>query len=256
MAKRYKNYQLNSKDDYLYVLYMLIVQVKTQLDKYKKYNDELMEYIHEKNSNIENYIDKYAYYTFTDKIHDTSMSIIKCLADQQDTSMSYLMFRKIIDKKRSLYNLDNLSEEISNHLKELRDVRNWSFHNAQSNFVASKEYVIKQVPNELRKPEYFKYNFNPIIIEDYQNYDIRHFISLYFHTDKRINIYDKILDQMIIDFEKIYGENITIEVKKIENPKEFFDADYTIAQLSMAMQRDYDGSDKKYNELFIKKRQQ
>lgn len=237
---------MESKEDYLFVLYSLIAYVAGALDDYKHYNNELITFLNMKHDNSEETVDKYTYMDFTNKTHDVSMSLIMYLVDCQESSMSYLMFRKIIDKKASLFKIKELSHEIKEMLNELRDVRNWTFHNPQSSYVASKEYLIKQLPTEFRKPEYFTYRFKPIIIDDYLNYDIYNLISLQIHIEKRIVTYEQILEQMINDYECLLGEKVEVQFKVIEEPKRAFDSNYAVAQLSMSMQRGYDGSDQSF----------
>lgn len=259
MAKKWKQYGLNNKEDYLYVLYTLISNVVSALDRYQIHYKELDLYIYKNvkhDTSIDKYlynpVDKYTYHSFIEKIHDTSMSLIKYVADCQDSSISYLMFRKLIEKRTHEFGLSLIDTKIKEYLDDLRDLRNWIFHNPQSMLNAHKEMHTKGLPKELRETLKTEYRFNPIIIDEYEYFELENLISLMLHMKKRIEIFNKILVQMTKDFEELYGEKISIEYNYIKEPKKYMDYSYSVAQLSMAMQKSrYDGSQEEFERITL-----
>lgn len=140
--KNYKNLNFNCKNDYLYALYGLITYVVSNLRTYKRYNDQLWRYLDELGEDIE-YVSAEIREEWEDKIQNVSRKLMMGFIDEASTGFSYVMFRKLMDK--TSYKLSELSDDVKKNLKELRYVRNWSFHLAQSDFVASKEVFLQHL---------------------------------------------------------------------------------------------------------------
>lgn len=163
--------------------------------------------------------------------------------------MSYVKIRKILSKTE--YKLEPLEEEIQIELDELRDVRNWSYHLPQTDFVAAKEVLFKSIPKELHK--YVEYNFNPIKVGIPKKCSVSIMVSLYLHTERRKKVFEKIFNCMINDFEKLLGEKVNI-IEVPEKPLVLVGENLSTAQLSMAMnKRKYDGSDEAYEKITFQK---
>lgn len=249
VKKNYKNLDFNCKNDYLYALYSLIINAVKNLNKYKRYNNELSNYLSSLDESIE-YISAEIYEEWEDKIQNTSRALMMVFVDEASTGFSYVMFRKLM--KKTEYKLNDLSRDVEDNLKELRDVRNWSFHLAQSNFVASKEVFMKSIAPDFQK--YITYDFNPIKIPKDIEANILLLHSLFIHTDSRITIYDELIKCMVSDMELLLGQKVSFV--ELINPKiEMFDNGFALAQLSMAMQkRKYDGSDEAYEKITLQKK--
>ena len=242
--RNYKNINFNCKDDYLSALYSLISLTVQDLNRYKKYNSNLLAYLISLGEN-DKYIPNEVFEEWEDKIQNRSRSLLMDFVDEASTGFSYVMFRKII--KKTEYKLNDLDEGVEAHLRELRDVRNWSFHLAQSNFVACREMFMKSVTPEFQK--YVMYQFNPIKIEKNISASVLLLWSLFYHTEKRIEIYDELFGCMIADMETLLGEKLNFI--EVVNPRvEFWGNGTALAQLSMAMQKKkYDGSDESYEKI-------
>ena len=248
--KNYKNMNFNNKEDYLYALYGLIEYVYPLLEKYIRYNGQLGQYLEEIMGKKQKYIDFDTCEEWKDKIQNVSHGLLKGFVDEASTGFSYIMFRKLMNKTK--YKLSDIPRDVDEDLKELRDVRNWTFHLAQSDFVASKEVFDKSISPEFKK--YIVHQFNPIKISKYRVAETIMMASFYDHTAHRIKVYEKVFGLMKNDFEILLGEKIQI-AECMNDIYYFFDNDFATAQLSMAMQKKkYDGSDEQYEKITGRKK--
>lgn len=248
--KNYKNMNFNNKDDYLYALYGLIEYIYPLLEKYIRYNGQLGLYLEEIIKQNKQYIDFDICEEWKDKIQNVSHGLLKGFVDEASTGFSYIMFRKLMNKTK--YKLSDIPRDVDEDLKELRDVRNWTFHLAQSDFVASKEVFDKSISPEFKK--YIVHQFNPIKISKYRVAETIMMASFHDHTAHRIEVYEKVFDLMKNDFEILLGEKIQI-AECMNDIYYFFDDDFATAQLSMAMQKKkYDGSDEQYEKITGRKK--
>lgn len=175
--------------------------------------------------------------------------MITTFVDDANGAISYVRKRRLLEK--TPYKPQGLDQEVDGNMRELRDVRNWSFHLPQTNFVAMKEVYFKNLPKELR--QYVKYEFNPIKVGVQEKCSIKFLESLYLHAAKRIEVFETILNSMLRDFEDLLGEEVSV-VEIQEAPGGFMGASTVSAQLSMAMnRRKYGGSNEKYEEITFQK---
>lgn len=143
--QQFKQYRINSIEDACFVLGSLISEVIRNLDKYDGYILELEALIE---SCKEEYVPAKVYDDINDKLLFRQYQILKQITDHQKSSFSYIDLRKLLEKNRYLTN--PLSEKINKCLDELLAVRNWTFHNPQSLFVASKEVAERSIPAEIK----------------------------------------------------------------------------------------------------------
>ena len=246
----YKNFNFNKKEDYLYGLYFVISTAYDGIKKYKRHIKELSEYqikiIQEKCE----YIDSSIYQEWMDRHQNTMHLLLKCFVDNTSTGFSYVMFRQMIARSTYAKLLPEQPETIKKDLEELRDVRNWTFHFAQSDIVANKEIFLQSVPQELRKSVI--YNLNPIVIEEYSKVSAVYIDSLRCAMERRLKVFTEIFEQMKIDYESVLGTEVSIVERPIKL-LEYGHNDFAMAQLSMAMQKkQYDGSQESFEEITMK----
>ena len=245
--KKYKRLTFEKKEDFIYALFRLIIQVSSSLQQYKTYaldlEKEVEPFLRKEEGKTNSFISADLYNSIHRKLHDVSSELMKYIADLQDSSISYNMFRKIVDNNKAIVSLPSLSDDVQHEIKELLDVRNWSFHNPQSLYVADKEKFDKQIPKELKQFIDWNMTFNPIKIIVPTKYDACCLVSLYIHVSKRIEIFEQILKSMLNDYSALLGRSASIEI--IHDPgitPLFSDSDSQI-QLSMAIQKGkYSGS--------------
>lgn len=249
MGKDYKLFNFNSKDDYLFVLYGLISRMYKSLKRYKRYQEGLENYLLSLIDEEMIYVDTDICEEWQDKVLSVSRGIMTVLIDEVKGGISYVKLRKMLNKTE--FKLEPLGDDIEKELAELRDVRNWSFHLPQTDFVAAKEVFLKNIPKELH--QCVTYNFNPIKIEVFDKTNRMFLESLYLHNKRRIEIFDKIFAEMIKDFETLLGQHVEV-VEINEKPAELLDETSATIQLSMAMnRRKYDGSNKMYEKITFQK---
>lgn len=252
--KKYKLLSFEKKEDFIYALFRLIIQVKSSLEQYKKYTSDLesdVEPFLKTEGSLENlFVSADSYNSIHRKLHDVSADLMKYIADMQDSSISYNMLRKIADRKKSIISLPSLSTDVVNEIKELLDVRNWSFHNPQSLYVADKEKFEKQIPDELKQFIDWNMTFNPIKIVLPTKYDACCLVSLYLHASRRIKVFELILESMLKDYSALLGKKASIEMIHDPGITPFLsDSDRQI-QLSMAIQKgQYSGSLEDYRRI-------
>lgn len=272
----YKIYPVKTNENALEILGDLIINVINNLNLHLKYHEELRELaikyfnkadeVERESRNITIPTDEYL--NIKDKLLYRQMKLLLILADEQKTSFSYKNFRKFLKDKGFL--TDNLPEKISNHLNELLKLRNWTFHNTQSNYTAKQEVAQKEAPPFCE----VRHIFNPLILLKYSYIDIKELMSYDKVLEYRENIYTSILEYMKKDYESIYklipeyksgyeliftpGGPKTIKkdgpvqyiIKNIDGTKDFMGLSSKAVQLSMAIQKSqYDGSDEKYNDI-------
>ncbi|AQR93101.1 hypothetical protein [Clostridium saccharoperbutylacetonicum] len=241
--KNYKRFSLDSRLQFIKYLNKLICQVLRQLDKYKKYEQELEDIINEhilldKDDNLVSAknINAYEYESIDAKLHNVSMELVKIIGDNTNDSASYLKFRRMLEKNTIELPFNQLSEEIQSYLKDVNDLRNWMFHNPESLYVSEEEYAKASIPADFRPYVTMSFRSSPIIILSPEEYSIEMAFSLLKHSTKRIEVFDKILANMVNDYELILGKRLDIQYKKI--PLRTLDDDSTdIVQLSYAIQK-------------------
>lgn len=124
--------------------------------------------------------------------------MLKYTADYQPSSFSYIDLRKMLVKRGFLK--DQLSEEMTQILNELLDVRNWTFHNPQSQMVAAKEAMEKNIPDALKDIAKVTPQLNPVLVPVVDKYEILMLASLVTHTEKRIQKFEAVLGAMKTDY--------------------------------------------------------
>lgn len=272
----YKIYPIDSVEKALYILSCLISDVIINLDKYCLYHDEILSLIEKAidktTEDIENVvIPEKEYNDIKDKIMYRQMMLLKAIADEQKSSFSYKHFRKFLKDKGYIKN--GLGEDINGLLNELLKLRNWTFHNAQSNYSASKEVAKNNLHKQHINNLEMRPMLNPIIINYYTNVSLEEAISLYWHLEKRIVTFQKILSKMKQDYIDIYKssecskqgynviffhgktelfgqDNIQFKINKIDKPRDIYGPIGQISQLSMAIQnKEYDGTSESFEKI-------
>lgn len=239
-GKNYKNLNFNCKEDYLYAGNILIVRTYMNLKRYKRYRDELEKVLDKLRENNTMYIGMDEYEEWEDKQKNVSHNLLTCFVDDTSTGFSYVMLRRYLSRSEYAKLIKPLNEELEGYLKELRDVRNWTFHFAQSDFVAMKEVVYHGVREEFRQCITFR--ANPIVAGLPKLVNAAYMESLYLHMSHRIKIFEKLFDSMIQDYQDLLGEKVQV-VEALESPLEYGGTSFMTAQLSMAMQKKkYDGT--------------
>lgn len=254
--KEFKQYTINNVQDACSVLGGLIARLIVQLEKYKEYAAEAEELL---NNTAVEYVAEKEYCDINDKLLYRQHEMLKLVADHQNSSFSYIDLRKMFEKKGYLNT--SLSEDMEKTLKELLDVRNWTFHNPQSLMVASKEVAEKNIPDELKGLVTITPQLNPIVVSRVEKYEVVMLASLVLHIQRRIEQFDAVLAKMKSDYQEMY--NTILEKKIIITPYgalsevQYYDEyiiarlesmSNDIAQLSMGIQKSqYDGTDEQYN---------
>lgn len=255
--KQYKQFAINSLEDGCLVLKSLIVPVIIDLEKFRNYSDEA-EVLLEKYK-LDGFIPANIYDSIHDKILYQQRELLRFMADHQSSSFSYISVRELLEKKGFLKS--SLTENSNKTLKELLDIRNWSFHNAQSMLVADLEMAKKSIPSEMVGSVEIKQMLNPVVIRKVKTYTWKMFADFVFHNKVRLAQFELILSEMKKDYQEMYGflsdtafiqtsSGLSREVQYIEqeienqNPKK---AGSSIASLSMKIQKGkYDGSNERY----------
>lgn len=259
--KQYKQFPINDESDACVVLGSLISGVIINLEKYSEYANEAIELL--KNLD-EEYVPAKDYDGINDKLLYRQHEILKFISDHQKSSFSYIEVRKIFKEKNFLPK--ELDENANSLLKELLDIRNWTFHNPQSMLSAGKEVAEKNIPEEFKSVTKIMPQLNPVIIREIEYYDVNMLVSLIRHTQKRIVQFNQILSCMKEDyqaiFDRIQGRSLLLlngsdpfKIQYIKNKCVSRLGDYgnDVSQISMAIQKSkYDGSKKAYDDFVFR----
>ncbi len=266
----YKQYDIYSLEDALFVLGSLIRGVTFHLIKYKSYSDELEKlvekyYNFEKENLKEALIPADEYDSIKDKLLFRQHSILPYVSDYQKDSFSYIDLRKWL--RTNNYIKSPLSEELNKILNNLLDIRNWSFHNPKYNLVANKEVAIKNIPKELKNSVRVTPMINPVITSLVSEYDTKMLASLYLYTKRRSYEFELILKSMKSDYNEMF-QNLAhrpicldeafdpnkVCYEEIYRICRYGDPSNDVAQISMAIQKSkYDGTNETYNKWALKK---
>ena len=164
--KQYKQFTISTLEDALLVLKSLIVPVIIDLEKFRDYSEEAGLLLSKFNK--EDTIPAKEYDSIHDKVLYQQRELLRFIADHQSSSFSYISVRQMFVKKGFLKR--EIDENKRKILNELLDVRNWSFHNAQSMIVADREIAQKSIPPELAGMAEIKPMLNPVVIRKVHSY--------------------------------------------------------------------------------------
>lgn len=271
MSKNLKQFPLEEKEDFLFVLEDLYLGICSNLKRYKRYNNELLDVICENVETKDNKIISKktvpidTFNDLNDKIQNVSKNLICYTADDSSDSMSYRMFRRIFLKKNKFNIKLNNDPKLDEIFKELLNLRNWIFHNPQSLLVSKKEVFEKerdkQIEDYLKQfPESLRPHLTPIkdvsLISVCFDKDctVDFLFSLHLQTSKRIETFETVLKKMEKDYSLILGKEVTVIENNSNRTLDLQDSLLAVANLSMAIQnRKYKGDDDNlYNEITLK----
>lgn len=259
--QQYKQYSINTIQQACLSLAGLISGMLVNIEKYKEYSAEVEVLL--KNSHSK-YIPAKEYDDINDKLLYRQREMLKLCADHQNSSFSYIELRKILEKRGFL--TDSLSNELTKILNEMLDVRNWTFHNPQSLMVAALEVAKKEIPDVFKEIAQITPQLNPILVRKIDKYEIIMLVSLAMHTQRRIEQFNKIIQSMKRDYQKMYDSSkdksyvmtsvgFSSEVQYVDKYEIARLDDYSsdVSQISMAIQKSkYDGTDEKFKESIIR----
>lgn len=271
MSKNIKQFPMEKKEDYLFVLQGLYINIYRNVEQYKRYKEEALsiysQYVDIKDEKViaAGNIPRCVYEDINNKIQNVSKNLILYTADDSADSMSYRMFRRIFNKHNKFDLKLEDDKDLDTQLQELLNLRNWMFHNPQSVLVANKEVFdkererqeqeyLKNFPEEVRKFLKPSFDYSLINIQYENEYEPNYLLSLYVHSDGRISIFEKILEKMKKDYTFILGKEVKVTETVLRNPMRLAGDKLAIANLSMAIQKkQYKGNDdKKYDEITLK----
>ena len=260
--QQFKQFKIDTLEDAMLVLASLITPVMIDLEKFAYYSSEaktlLTKYSSDKLIPAKEYDDVH------DKILYQQRELLRFIADHQSSSFSYIAVRNVFVKKKFLSR--ELPEKAVNTLSELLEIRNWTFHNAQSMLVVQREIINKAIPAELLGTVSVIPQLNPVIVRKIRAYGYKQLESFVFHNSIRFEQFSLVLDEMKADYQAMFDSLPSapfmfaegklskavqfIEYEVISNPDE---QDIDIANLSMGIQKGkYDGSNEAFQKLIHK----
>ena len=277
-SKSYKQFQIQTSQDALLALGMLISESIANLEKFDEYTTEAI-YLAE--TCKDEIIPAKPY----DDLHDKSLfrqrELLTLMADEANDIFSYRAFRKwLMNHEVGGKTLITraLSQEVSEDINELHSIRNATFHNVQSKLVATREIMEHRALEEEKKlgikPDVIP-QLNPLFVYTHEYYKRDMLETFIEHNLYRHKQFKGILEEMKRDYQDIYDlipnpkivgnpgmKNLVADSKSLTPVKLMFlkeipevgDPGSSVASLSMAIQkRKYDGSEKSYKEHTIKR---
>lgn len=143
--KQFKQFEMKSIEEACLIMRGLLVPVITDIGKFKRYSQEAIELLDKCNAVAS--IPGEEYDSIHDKLLYQQRELLRFIADNQSSSFSYKMVRPMMEKRGFLKR--TLEQDKLEILNELLNLRNLSFHNAQSMTVADLEIAKKSLPQEL-----------------------------------------------------------------------------------------------------------
>lgn len=235
-----KNYDLETKENYIIYLKELIILTHKHMMSHKRYIMELNDIL-EKNNYKEfptAKIDEIVYEDINDKISNVSNKILNLLGDQTKTAMSYRKFRILAQKRMEKgleLGLQDLSKEIWTRIDEFNNWRNWGLHVPESLLTARLEFMNEEITSGRAEVPPKKI----ITIAKFDYYEARWLISLQEEAKNAHNCYSQVFQQMKKDYSMLVGESMRIEYVRYDvRPT----SDLNIPRVSMKIQqRKYKG---------------
>ncbi len=275
---QFKKFQINTVQDALLALGMLVSGSIYNLEKFAEYTTEAL-------CLVKNCKDDEIPAKLYDDLHDKALfrqrELLALMADEANDIFSYRTLRKWlktheVDGKKLITR--DLDQVISEDLNELHSIRNATFHNVQSKLVAEKE-IMEHGAAEAEKLLGIKPNvvplLNPLIVYTHKQYKRDMLETFIEHNLYRHKQFKGILNEMKQDYQNIYDsipnpqivsnpgvQNLVADTNSLtpvklmilEETPEVGDPGSSVASLSMAIQkRKYDGSEKAYKEYTVKK---
>ncbi len=255
--KQYKQFVINTLEDGCLVLKSLIVPVIIDSEKFRNYAREAEELLN--TYKPDDSIPAEIYDSIHDKVLYQQRELLRFIADHQASSFSYIDLRQLLVKKQFIKR--DLKENSHKILKELLDIRNWSFHNAQSLMTADLEIAKKSVPPELAGISEIKPLLNPVVVRKVKTYSWSMLEGFIAHNRVRSDQFETILSEMKKDYQEMYEalpdtpfmmtrSGLTRKIQYME--QEIYNQDAkkagsSIAVLSMGIQKGkYDGTDETF----------
>lgn len=209
---RLKSYNFVSKEDYIFYLRELIVEVQICYARMKMYLDEVKLIIEGAKNKFEGEnidsitIDFDVFHRCNDSIRGIGLRVANLIGDEQKCSMSYKRFIKIA-KKNGISLSDNKDNEIDSLLEKMRNFRNWINHEPESS-INSKIELLKTGKYEHPKK-------NPITINEYDKCKLEWLIDLY-NQSCEFNKAARIIHQsMKKDYSSLIGESVRISHEQV-----------------------------------------
>lgn len=258
--KQYKQFTINTIEDACLALKSIIVPVVVDLEKFENYTKEAQQILAD-NKNHDT-ISADVYNSVHDKTLYQQRELLRFIADRQSSSFSYIDLRDNLVKRGFLKRV--LPPENRKTLNDLLDLRNWSFHNAQSMLVADIELAQRSIPPELRENVEIKPVLNPIFIPKVRSYSKEMLKDFIIHNKVRKGQFNSILLEMKEDYQEMLtslsaqqhianGIGISAKVQYVEQQivqQTSRGAVSNIASISMGIQRgQFDGTEESFRKL-------
>lgn len=231
----YKQFIMNTQDEYIIVFRFLLGDVYSLIKGYQKILSRELNKLEKLKQKKILVLDIEEYSDTKTLISSYQDDLLMTLIDQQKSSYSYKSVRDRI-KKKNLFNLKDFSQHINQEINELVDIRNWTFHNPQSNIYAQLESMKKQFNKDFQ--QYIIANTTSYVkITNSKYVDIIFYEDMLNYYQKRLETFKKLFELMKIDFFDIKGEEIILEEEYIDLPLSFDHPSVTAANISMAIQK-------------------
>lgn len=211
--KELKQFNLNSDDNFIVYLREIIFRTDKCLTSFEKYLDELKQEILNSKTIVKincDYFDAFKYGKFVDLISHKESYLLNLIGDQQQTSISYIKFRRVASSKKIL-NIKAFSEYQNSLLKDFNCMRNWINHVPESLLTSEIELI--------KKEHFLPHSINPLKIYYYETVDMNVVVDLYDTSKSFFNKCKEIFSWMIEDYSSLVNQDVEIHRIISENSK-------------------------------------
>ncbi|WP_419891596.1 hypothetical protein [Paenibacillus xylanexedens] len=225
----YKSFNLETKADFIIYLYYLIMLAHRQLYYYKKYLKEMKRVIDSNNKSLNGMI----YEDFRNKLSFLNIYLFNLFGDETKTALSYRKFRKLLNKKKDIVSIGELSVDVEDALNQLNILRNWVAHIPES--LLNAEFEAAEIhKRNLTRPSLLAAP-SPINFNIFYEYDVEWINGLYGECSELYDVYIMVLQQMKKDYSKLIGRSVEILPNYHVAPRQH-EFDVSIPDISFEMQ--------------------
>ncbi|PWX08373.1 hypothetical protein ACSW93_06395 [Clostridium perfringens] len=216
---------IKNKKDAIIFLNQLIILTDKRMMRLKRALKDLEKFL-STHVEYDTKIPTDVYHRYSESIECTSDYLLNLLGDETKTAVSYKQFRNVIEKQKKHeqldFQLDKLEPEIVNLLNNIRNMRNWSHHVAQSLFNSQIEYMekVSKIPKPLVEAQFSQADIHVLT---WEYHEIDWLKELLEKSTENYEMFSKVFQRMKKDYSKLIGTSVRISREKqmIARPYKF-----------------------------------
>lgn len=211
--------ELNTKEDAIFFLNLMIILAIKRLDRYKLLIQDIDAIVEQHKD--EKYIDISIGNRLLERMESLNLFLCNLFGDETKNAVSYVQFRKMLSKKIERgfkeFEIRQLDNETNKILLELKDRRNWVHHIPQTLFTSEIDYLKQNGVDEGAIRKKHTSETITVLIREYHAMDFIKEIS----NSCKMNYddYRHVLQSMKKDYSALVGKSVRIKREYSSKPK-------------------------------------